>query len=500
MNINVLKDKDEARFYTSESVIYAKIHTNIFKVVPEKELADLLIQYQLGSDSGDQQQYYLITTDEHFSFLQQTVSADDSDHNDNINRSLSEKKIISVLENAISKKASDVHFIREDESAIIKMRVNGKVEIYQEIKKASDCDEMLFVLYNVMATTKETTWNTKNPQDANILLTINKISYRFRYAHMPIFGTGASSYHAVVRVIYPNLDKQVCTNLATLGLLKEEELLMDNILSNPSGLVIVSGVTGSGKSTSLKNYMEYLYFTKHNKKGTVLTVEDPVEYVIEGAQQSSVTKSKDGENLFAVAVRSAMRRDPDILMIGEIRDKDTGNALASAVESGHLCLATVHAGNCVGVLQRLSGLGVGLDKLSTPGFIVGITNQKLVPVLCTECSTEGVNDYGRKVRIQGEGCNHCGKHGITGRKLILEQLVPDFEILKMVSEQRWVDIYAYNKTRRVKDKLSEGYGIKDKIYYLCLEGIVCSAYFKSSYGPMEIEDEDRIFSVYQSNQ
>ena len=497
MNITILKDINNIDFSLKEKKIYALLYSKEYLVVPENEIHELFMNYQLGNNVQGEE-YYLILPDNNFLELKNTLSEETAKTPVAIKRSDSEKRIISVLEEAIIKKASDVHFVREDDIARIKMRINGKVELFQELQ-CNSCDEMLFVLYNVMASTKETTWNTKNPQDANILIDINKVSYRFRYAHMPIFGTSSLSYHAVIRVIYPNLDKSVCTDLATLGLFKVEEELMDNILSNPSGLVIVSGVTGSGKSTSLKNYMEYLYFTKHHEKGTVLTVEDPVEYVIEGAQQSSVTKSKGDENLFAVAVRSAMRRDPDILMIGEIRDQDTGKALASAVESGHLCLATVHAGNCVGVLQRLSGLGVGLDKLSTPGFIVGITNQKLAPLVCPECSTETVNDYDRPVRVQGAGCERCKGHGIIGRKLVLEQLVPDFEVLKLVSEQRWVDIYAYNKTRRAKDKLSEGFSIKDKIYYLCLSGLVCSDYFKSSYGPMELEDENLIFQVHQSN-
>ncbi len=496
MNIQVLKSPDKIEFLKEKDEIICDYDNKKWEVISQLQIGDLLTKKHLLKEPNDTN--YLVTTEEHFKLL--TIKLAQGSKSDTQKaRTRSEQRVLAILEQAIRQKASDVHFVRDSDTAKIRFRVNGKVDLYQEVL-VSDCDEMLFVMYNVMASTKETTWNTKTPQDANILLDINDIAYRFRYAHMPIFGkgVGGSSYHAVVRVIYPSLNKSVCTDLATLNLRSVEQNLIDMMLSNPSGLVVVSGVTGSGKSTSLKNYMEYLYYIKYQEKGCFVTVEDPVEYVIEGAQQSSVVKSRDGENLFAEAVRSSMRRDPDVLMIGEIRDAPTGKALAGGVESGHLCLTTVHAGNVVGVLQRLNGLGVGLDKLSTPGFIVGIMNQKLVAEICPVCSEPVVNDYGRHVRVQGSGCTNCGFHGVVGRKLVIEQMIPDLNVLKYVSEQRWVDIYKYNKSLRSETELGQGYSIKDKIYMLTLEGLACSNNFKSSYGAMEESDENLIFSVYQS--
>ncbi|WP_317623639.1 ATPase, T2SS/T4P/T4SS family [Vibrio sp. N418] len=440
---------------------------------------------------------YLFTTDEHYKLLD--IKLVESVQLELSTKTKSEERVISVLKQAISKAASDIHFIRDSDTAKIKFRVNGELELQQEVL-STDCDEMLFVLYNVMASTKETTWNTKSPQDANIIISIESNQYRFRYAHMPIFssGVGGLSYHAVVRVIYPNKKNSVCRDLKQLGLTDHESVIIDTMLSNPAGLVVVSGVTGSGKSTSLKNYMEYLFNTKYQEKGCFVTVEDPVEYVIEGAQQSSVVKSKEDSNLFAEAVRSSMRRDPDVLMIGEIRDIKTGQALSSAVESGHLCMTTVHAGNVVGVLQRLYGLGIDLDKLATPGFIAGIMNQKLIPIICKHCAISKNNEYDKQVKTQGAGCLECDYQGVIGRTLVVEYLIPDLYILKLISERKWVDIYSYLKSKRSHHCLGVGYTIKDKVYNLCLEGIVCSDYFKSSFGPMEIQDEELIFSVHQS--
>ncbi len=495
MKVNVLHDIDNYRYYKENNLIYCKGHDNIYQLLPISQYSDFLVMEHC--EETNENQHYMLTTDEHHKLL--NIKLVQATKLDMSTKTRSEERVLSILQEAIKQNASDIHFIREEDIAQIRLRVNGQLDIYLEVA-ADECDEILFVLYNVMASTKETTWNTKTPQDANIVIDINLQSYRFRYSHMPIFtrNSNSAAYHAVVRVIYPNKDKSICSNLNLLNLFPEEELIIDKILSNPSGLFIVSGVTGSGKSTSLKNYMEYVYHTKYDQKGCFVTVEDPVEYVIHGAQQSSVVKSKEGENLFSDAVRSAMRRDPDVLMIGEIRDHQTGDALASAVETGHLCLTTIHAGNVIGVLQRLNGLGIGMDKLISPGFIVGITNQKLLPVICPHCSNHELNEFKRVVKIQGDGCVECDFHGIVSRQLVMEQLIPDLHILKYLSEQDWIETYKYYRTLRRKNELGEGYTIKDKIYYHCLRGTCCYSFFKSSYGIMEESDELLVHSVFQS--
>ncbi|KXF80796.1 ATPase, T2SS/T4P/T4SS family [Enterovibrio coralii] len=494
MRVLFFSDNDQYHFFRERNNILASHGDSLYRLVSSDKLTQLLMEFETDEEYSED---FLVTTDEHYSLLEVKLAG--GDDLDLSAKSKSEERILTILKKAIAQRSSDIHFIRDSYTSKVKFRVNGKMQFQQELL-ATDCDEMLFVLYNVMASTKETTWNTKSPQDANIILEVNKDEYRFRYAHMPIFssGVGGASYHAVVRVIYPNQKDSVCRELNELGLNSTDQHLVENMLSNPSGLVVVSGVTGSGKSTSLKNFMEYLYYSKYNEQGCFLTVEDPVEYVIAGSQQSSVVKSNDSTNLFAEAVRSAMRRDPDVLMIGEIRDTKTGQALSSAVESGHLCLTTVHAGNVVGVLQRIHGLGISIDKLATPGFIAGIMNQKLVTTVCPHCSEDAVNDYGRAVKRQGKGCVSCKQQGVTGRKLVVEYLVPDLHVLKLTSEHRWVDIYSYIKSNRSHSEMGQGYSIKDKVYALTLNGLVCDQYFKSSFGHMESDDEELIFSVFKS--
>ncbi|PAR92344.1 ATPase, T2SS/T4P/T4SS family [Vibrio cholerae] len=493
MRIKFFDTLFDYKFVKDNGVITTRDHEGEYCVLSSDNISVVLTDSLLGHSSNAG---YLILSEERYKLLD--IKLAESSQLNFSEKTRSEERIANILKQAIERRSSDIHFIRESDTAKIKYRTNGKLELVQEVL-SKDCDEMMFVLYNVMASTKETTWNTKNAQDANIIMMVDNEQYRFRYAHMPIFSTDSNgaNYHAVVRVIYPNKNNGICSDLQSIGLRSCEAELLERILSNPSGLVIVSGVTGSGKSTSLKNYMEYIAHVKYQSNGCFLTVEDPVEYIIDGAQQSSVTRSKDTSNLFAEAVRSSMRRDPDVLMIGEIRDSKTGHALASAVESGHLCLTTVHAGNVVGVLQRLQGLGIGVDKLATPGFIVGVMNQKLIPKICPHCSIKITNDYSRESYKAGEGCLECNYKTIIGRHLVIEFLIPDFYILKQISEHKWVDIYTYLKSKRSYSQLGLGYSIKDKVYKLCLEGSVCSEYFKSSFGPMDIQDEEIIFSVHQ---
>ncbi|HAS7223170.1 toxin-coregulated pilus assembly ATPase TcpT, partial [Vibrio cholerae] len=402
-----------------------------------------------------------------------------------------EKDIMKIASSATAYGASDIHFIREDRICKIKFRVNGTMIDYREIL-SSEADALMFVLYNVMATTKETTWNRKLPQDANIILVINEKAYRFRYAHMPLFGEGGKNYHAVVRIIYPS-NNFVCTNYQDIGYNEADTDAIARILNTSYGLFIVSGTTGSGKSTSLKKYIELLFFNKYKGKGCFVTVEDPVEYLISGAQQSSIVADNDDKtkNPFADAVRSAMRRDPDVIMIGEIRDKPTVEALSSAVESGHYCLTTIHAGSVVSVLQRLSGLGMKADKIASPGFLAGITSQKLIPELCPSCKVSFVDErYQRAVFSANEnGCEACNHSGFKGRLLLLETLVPTVEDLELVASENWVSLYRKYRERRFiktgKKGLGEGFSIKDKAYYNVLKGKVCHEYFMLHFGQLD---------------
>lgn len=396
-----------------------------------------------------------------------------------------------MLKKAVALKASDLHITRNDMVANIELRINGVLCPFIQMK-ASRCDELVFVLYNVEASTRDTTWNRNIAQNANILYSLAGKSYRFRYAHYPIFGETSDCYHAVLRIIPSGLDRASVASLDKLGVSDEEISDLKRILSNPYGAYIIAGTTGSGKSTTLKNLMEWMQINRYDNRGCFLTVEDPVEYQIYGATQSSVLSGESGG--FHSAIKSSLRRDPDVLMVGEIRDNISSNALAGAVESGHYCFTTVHAGNIVSLLQRLSALGITSDKLSTPGFIAGLQCQKLIPVLCPHCKTSlrTAAIKGREFQLyekNAEGCPACKHTGIGGRQLVMEYLLPVYDELEAIAEQKWLKVYTVWRAKRLKQTgLSEGFEIKEKTMAAVLQGRVCATWFQMEFGQVVQEE------------
>ncbi|MGL5698322.1 MAG: ATPase, T2SS/T4P/T4SS family [Kluyvera sp.] len=396
-----------------------------------------------------------------------------------------------MLKKAVALRASDLHITRNDMVANIELRINGVLCPFLQMK-ASRCDELVFVLYNVEASTRDTTWNRNIAQNANIFYSLEGKSYRFRYAHYPIFGETSDCYHVVLRIIPSGLDKASVASLDKLGVSDAEISDLKKILSNPYGAYIIAGTTGSGKSTTLKNLMEWMQINRYDNRGCFLTVEDPVEYQIYGATQSSVLSGESGG--FHSAIKSSLRRDPDVLMVGEIRDNISSNALAGAVESGHYCFTTVHAGNIVSLLQRLSALGITSDKLSTPGFIAGLQCQKLIPVLCSECkiSLGPTAIKGREFQLyekNPQGCPACKRTGIGGRQLVMEYLLPVYDELEAIAEQKWLKVYTIWREKRLKQtSLSEGFEIKEKTMAAVLQGRVCATWFQMEFGHVVQEE------------
>lgn len=433
----------------------------------------------------------LVQEDDYYRIIEHVSLKLLNDANKDIDITDTQKQLATILERAVNMGASDLHITRNDVLAQFEARVNGVLVPFMQIK-SQICDELVFVLYNVEATTRDTTWNRSIPQSANILYSLSDKPYRFRYAHFPIFGETPDCYHAVLRIIPSGLQKANIGSLDKVGISAEEIEDLKKILSNPYGAYVIAGTTGSGKSTTLKNLMEWLQINRYDDRGCFLTVEDPVEYQIYGAKQSSVV-SVDGGG-FHAAIKSALRRDPDVLMVGEIRDNISANALAGAVESGHYCFTTVHAGNIVSLLQRMSALGIGSDKLSTPGFIAGLQCQKLVPVLCDNCKVELQKNTisGRAFTLytaSENGCPQCKNSGIKGRQLVMEYFLPTYEELATIAKQEWLNTFTlWRKKRLTAVGLTEGFEIREKVMAHVLRGRVDAKWFAMEFGTVAATD------------
>ncbi|MDA5318410.1 ATPase, T2SS/T4P/T4SS family [Vibrio cholerae] len=433
-----------------------------------------------------------LSNDEYFNYVQNARDAEDEQDADTT--SDIQVQLEKLLLHAVDQGASDLHITRGDTVAKVELRINGVlfVDSYMTAKK---CDELVFVLYNVQATTKETTWNRSIAQNANILYTLGGRSYRFRYAHYPVFGETDGCYHCVLRIIPSGLSTTIVPDLNRIGLSEGEIEDVKRILSNPYGAYIIAGTTGSGKSTTLKNLMEWMQVNRYDDKGCFLTVEDPVEYQIYGAKQSSVLDVDGGG--FHSAIKSALRRDPDVLMVGEIRDPVSSNALAGAVESGHYCFTTVHAGNIVTLLQRLTALGIPADKLSTPGFIAGLQCQKLVPVLCEHCKEpKQVTVCGSEMTVytsSSEGCVKCNFRGVAGRQLTVEYILPTQDELEALANHAFLKVYQlWRNKRRATATMREGFSIREKAFAYSLQGRVCYDWFHLEFGALPEEDVEYI--------
>ncbi|SPW31145.1 Type II traffic warden ATPase [Edwardsiella tarda] len=395
-----------------------------------------------------------------------------------------QQELEAMLLHAVKRGASDLHITRGEVMTKVELRINGVLTLDTQIL-STRCDELIFVLYNVQASTRDTTWNRSIAQSANILYTLDGRSYRFRYEHYPIFGEIDGCYHCVLRIIPSGLSTVVNPDLEKIGVSSAEIDDIKRILSNPYGVYFIAGTTGSGKSTTLKNMMEWMQINRYEDKGCFLTVEDPVEYQIYGAKQSSVL---DGENGgFHTAIKSSLRRDPDVLMVGEIRDPISSNALAGAVESGHYCFTTVHAGNIVTLLQRLSALGISSEKLSTPGFIAGLQCQKLIPVLCQQCKVpQQVEILNRKFEVfkaSEKGCESCSFTGVNSRQLVMEYLIPTHRELDALSNRQWLNVYSiWREKRFTSTGISEGFDIKEKVFMHVINGRSCYHWFMMEFG------------------
>jgi type II secretory ATPase GspE/PulE/Tfp pilus assembly ATPase PilB-like protein len=245
------------------------------------------------------------------------------------------------------------------------------------------------------------------------------------------------------KVVMRVLDKGRLTfDLGKLGMPPKVLTTVKDLLRKPHGLMLVTGPTGSGKTTTLYSALELIKSVHRN----IVTVEDPVEYQIELINQVQV---ESGRGMgFPGALRSILRQDPDVIMVGEIRDAETAQVAVQAALTGHLVLSTLHTNDSAGAVMRLMDMGVESYKLAAA--LVGVVAQRLVRTICPNCKTtyyangeylEALHFKGDKRRnwAKGEGCRDCFDTGFVGRKGIYEVLPAEAELRRLVAKEAPVD-------------------------------------------------------------
>ncbi len=304
-----------------------------------------------------------------------------------------------VLLNAIIKRASDIHFESCQEYGRIRFRVDGDLFVFQDVdlKRWSQLINRMKILAGLRLD------DHKHPQMGRhtVFLADKEIDLRFS-SHPTVFGESI-----VVRI----LDKQLKPlNIEDLDFDSCFSDRLKDLLDIPYGLIIFTGPTGSGKTTSLFSLLNHIKSDRIN----IMTLEDPVEYVLEGAKQTEIKPGTIDE--WSDGIRSILRQDPDVILIGEMRDEETARMAFRAAMTGHTVLSTLHANNVFQVIQRLSDLNVPSSLIS--GNLRGVVSQRLVRKTCISCS--------------GEGCDLCAKKGFYGRIPIGEILKIDSTIDEMI--------------------------------------------------------------------
>jgi len=273
------------------------------------------------------------------------------------------------------------------------------------------------------------------PQDGRIKIQMQGKEIDLRVSTTPtMYGESV-----VIRL----LDKEnVVFDFAALGFEAANEQQFINVLNKPHGIVLITGPTGSGKSTTLYTALSYL----NTPEKKIITVEDPVEYQLNGVNQIQA-KPKIGLT-FSSALRSIVRQDPDVIMIGEMRDLETAKIAVQSALTGHLVLSTLHTNDAAGALARL--LDMGLDDYLLTSTVNGILAQRLVRKLCLHCrepyqplaevvEEKGLTRFlknGKITLYQAKGCKECGDIGYSGRLAIIEFLVMNDALRKMVMEHK----------------------------------------------------------------
>ncbi|HHH47601.1 MAG TPA: type II secretion system protein GspE [Gammaproteobacteria bacterium] len=334
--------------------------------------------------------------------------------------------INALLTQAIKEEASDIHIEPYETRLVVRFRVDG---VLREVLTPRRVLAPLLVS-RIKVMSKLDIAEKRLPQDGRISLRVAGRAVDVRVSTIP---TGQGE-----RVVMRLLDKQAGRlDLSHLGMDEKTHKVMDHIIHRPHGILLVTGPTGSGKTTTLYAALTQLNDHKRN----IMTVEDPVEYDLEGVSQTNVNMKVD--MTFARGLRAILRQDPDVVMIGEIRDLETAEIAVQSSLTGHLVLSTLHTNSAVGAVTRLRDMGVEPFLLSST--LLGVLAQRLVRLLCNECKTPytaGAVDCERfgfdvdnpPTFYKANGCKHCNFLGYRGRSGIYELVEIDDTLRGMIHD------------------------------------------------------------------
>ena len=359
------------------------------------------------------------------------LSSLDEEMLSDINNAPVVKLVNSIIKQAAKSKASDIHIEPFEDRVRVRFRIDG--DLQEIMTPAKETHSAIVTRIKIMA--KMDIVEKRAPQDGRIETNLDGKEIDMRISVLPTsFGE---------KVVIRLLDRSnFLYTKKQLGFTEENLNRFDQVIKNPNGIILVTGPTGSGKSTTLYTVLKELNEISKN----IITVEDPVEYQLDGVNQVSVNP-KVGLT-FASGMRSILRQDPDIIMIGEIRDGETAQIAIRASITGHLVLSTMHTNDTSATVARLVDMDVAPYLISSS--VVGVTAQRLVKKICLNCKEEFIADEQQKdilgidkneeIKLyRGKGCNLCSNTGYKGRMGIHEIMIVDKEIRNLISERSTID-------------------------------------------------------------
>src|SRR5688572_21720432 len=361
--------------------------------------------------------------------------ADDEDFNLSADRA-SERPVIRLVDHiiaeAITTRASDIHIEPEEGGVAVRYRIDGVLRDTMTLPRAAG----LPLVSRIKIMAQMDIADRLRPQDGRARVSVNGTRVDLRVSTLP------ASYgeKVVIRILD---SRSTVLSIDGLGLLPDETRRLNELVNLREGIVLVTGPTGSGKTTTLYSALKQI----QQRAVNIVTVEDPVEYKLQGIVQVQVNE-KAGLS-FASALRSILRQDPDVILVGEIRDKETAGIAVQAALTGHLVLSTLHTIDAASSVARL--VDIGVDSYKIAAALKGVIAQRLLRRLCGHCKQESTDPVGDKFRrwlpagmtlYKGVGCPECSQTGYRGRMAVIEVLTANSDIEQLISSAGSADMVA----------------------------------------------------------
>lgn len=444
--LTVLTSNPNALSYQTELLSFARDKADKvdFFFIEEKNINEAISKfYSISAEKDIYADHSLIVVDETTQEAEDDTLDAEALEDDN---SPIVALVNTIIRTAIEKRVSDIHFEPEESGMIVKFRIDGTLIpqnqfiISEKNKKA--------VIARIKIMSKLDVSKKKETQDGSMTLKNNDANIDFRISIIPVM----NGEKAVLRILDKNKNS---LDLEKLGFEKEDVKTFVKLINKPTGIILITGPTGSGKSTTLYSFLSKLDSVAKN----ITTIENPVEYQLQGINQIQIEEKHIS---FADALRAVLRQDPNVIMLGEIRDKETAENAVQAAQTGHLVFSTLHTNDSISVLSRLKRLGIQEDAIAQT--LTCVIAQRLVKRICPNCVEEYVPDFeklgiseqdvkylignGHKF-VHGRGCEECDMTGYKDRITVYEYFVVDDEIRKSIENQNNVyDIKDFLKNKR----------------------------------------------------